>query len=234
MANLADVATEAACAICAFGSLCNSRAVARGAPSLVERRKRVPAGEVLYGPGAPRDTIYALRAGIAQVSVNGGPAGHQHVVRFLMPGDAAGLDAFAGGVHANQVLSLEDCDVCVIPARRIEVLGESQEAISTVIRSLLARELAEVEEHSAMLAHLDARQRVARFLLELARRWSERGFSAIHFRLPMGRRTIGQHLALTTETVSRVLSDFQARGWVELAWREVRIVEPEQLRAQLP
>lgn len=234
MANLADVGTQVACSICAFNSLCNSRAVSHGAPTPVECRKRVPAGESLYVPGAPRDTIYALRAGIAQVSVDVGPAGHQHVVRFLLPGDAAGLDAFAGGVHTNQVVSLEDCEVCAIPSYRIELVGKTHEATCTVIRSLLARELAATEQHAAMLAHLDARQRVARFLLELARRWTERGFSGTHFRLPMGRRAIGQHLALTTETVSRVLSDFQARGWVELPWREVRLIEPDQLRAQLP
>jgi CRP/FNR family transcriptional regulator len=60
-----------------------------------------------------------------------------------------------------------------------------------------------------------------------------RGFSATHFRLPMGRRAIGQHLALTTETVSRVLSDFQARGLLDLPWREVRILEPAKLRELL-
>ena len=49
----------------------------------------------------------------------------------------------------------------------------------------------------------------------------------------MGRRAIGQHLALTMETVSRVLSDFEARGWVELPWREIRIVEPAKLRELL-
>jgi CRP/FNR family transcriptional regulator len=46
----------------------------------------------------------------------------------------------------------------------------------------------------------------------------------------MGRRAIGEHLALTMETVSRVLSDFQAHGWLDLPWREVRILDIEKLR----
>ena len=74
---------------------------------------------------------------------------------------------------------------------------------------------------------------MAGFLLDLSRRWEARGFAATHFRLPMGRRAIGQHLALTTETVSRVLSDFQARGWLDLPWREVRILEMEKLKGLL-
>jgi CRP/FNR family transcriptional regulator len=150
-------------------------------------------------------------------------------VRFLLPGDAAGLDSFAGGVHHNQAVSVEDCDVCVIPAYRMGLLGKYNEATCEQLRHLLSSELAETEQHSVMLSRLTAMQRVARFLLDLSSRWSARGYSATHFRLPMGRRAIGAHLALTTETVSRILSDFQAKGWVVLPWREVRIVAPDKL-----
>ena len=231
MANLADQGNQAACASCVMNPLCNSGAVANGAPSPVECRRRYAAGESLYSAGSPRDTLYALRAGFAQVSVDGGNG--PHVVRFLLPGDAAGLDAFAGGEHRNEAVALEDCEVCIIPAYRAEILGRYSEATCTRLRALLSEQLADSEAHALMLARLTAPQRVARFLIELSRRWAERGFSAAHFRLPMGRRAIGQHLGLTTETVSRVMSELQARGWVELAWREVKILEPGKLRELL-
>jgi CRP/FNR family transcriptional regulator len=228
MANLADQGSQVACASCVMNPLCNSGAVANGAPSPVECRRRYGAGERIFAAGAPRDTIYALRAGFAQVSIDDGRS--SHVVRFLLPGDAAGLDAFAGGEHRNEAVALEDCEVCIIPAYRAEILGRHSEATCSRLRALLSAQLADSEAHAAMLACLSAPQRVARFLLELSRRWSERGYSAAHFRLPMGRRAIGQHLGLTTETVSRVMSDLQAREWLELKWREVKILEPGKLR----
>jgi CRP/FNR family transcriptional regulator len=231
MANLADHGNQVACASCVMSALCNSRAVANGAPSPVECRRRYAAGERLYAAGSPRGTVYALRAGHAQVSLDEGHG--PHVVRFLLPGDAAGLDAFAGGEHRSEAMALEDCEACIIPAYRAEVMGRYSEATCSELRSLLSRQLADAEAHAAMLARLTAPQRVARFLLDLSRRWEERGFSASSFRLPMGRRAIGQHLALTTETVSRVLSDFQARGWLDLPWREVRILEMAKLQALL-
>jgi len=231
MANLADHRNQGACAACVMSPLCNSRAVANGAPGPVECRRRVAAGERFYAAGSPREAVYALRAGFAQISVDEGHG--SHIVRFLLPGDAAGLDAFAAGKHGSEALAIEDCEVCVIPAYRAEVLGQYSEATCAALRALLSRQLADAESHAVTLARLTAPQRVARFLLELSRRWSERGFSATHFRLPMGRRAIGQHLALTTETVSRVLSDFQARGWLDLPWREVRILEIERLRQVL-
>jgi CRP/FNR family transcriptional regulator len=228
MASLVESGKQVACAVCVMAPLCHSRAVANGAPSPIENHRRIPAGEAFYKAGAPREAIYALRAGMAQVSVEDGRNG-SHIVRFLLPGDAAGLDAFAGGVHHNQAMSVEDCDVCVLPAYRVGMLGKYNEATCDQMRSLLSRELAETEAHAVMLSRLTAMQRVARFLLELSRRWSERGYSATYFRLPMGRRAIGAHLALTTETVSRILSDFQAKGWIDLPWREVRILAPEKL-----
>lgn len=204
------------------------RAAANGSPSPVECRRRVAAGERLYAAGSPREAVFALRSGFAQVSVDDGHG--CHVVRFLLPGDVAGLDAFAGGEHRSEAIALEECEVCVIPAHRAEVLGRYSEATGSRLRAILAEQLAHSESHAAMLAKLTAPQRVARLLLDLSKRWSERGYSATHFGLPMGRRAIGQHLALTTETVSRVLSDFQARGWLELPWREVRILEIDSLR----
>jgi CRP/FNR family transcriptional regulator len=231
MANLADARNQVACATCVMSPLCNSRAVANGAPSPVECRRKVAAGETIYAAGSARYAVFALRAGTAQLAVDDGHG--THVVRFLLPGDAAGLDAFAPGRHDNEATALEDCEVCVIPAYRADVLGKYGEATCAALRSLLAASLADAEMHSLMLARLTAPQRVARFLLELSRRWQDRGFSAASFRLPMGRRAIGQHLALTTETVSRVLSHFQASGWIELPWREVRLIEPEKLRGLL-
>jgi len=231
MESRAEARNQVACATCVMNPLCNSRAVAGGAPSPVECRKRIPAGERLYAAGSTRDTFYALRAGTAQVAIDDGHG--PHVVRFLLPGDAAGLDAFAPGKHRNEARALEDCEVCVIPAYRAEVLGPYSESTCAHLRSLLSEELADAETHAVTLARLTAPQRVAAFLLDLSRRWGERGFSVTHFRLPMGRKAIGQHLALTTETVSRNLSEFQARGWIELPWREVKIVAPEKLRALL-
>lgn len=231
MANLADHGNQVACAACVMSPLCNSRAVANGAPSPVELRRRIAAGERFYEAGSGRDTIFALRAGFAQVSLDDGHG--THVVRFLLPGDAAGLDSFAGGAHRTETIALEDCEVCVIPAYRTELLGRYSEATCVRMRELLSIQLAEAESHAAMLARLTAPQRVARFLLDLSRRWADRGYSSTHYKLPMGRRAIGQHLALTTETVSRMLSDFQAKSWVDLPWREVRILGMEKLRELL-
>jgi CRP/FNR family transcriptional regulator len=46
----------------------------------------------------------------------------------------------------------------------------------------------------------------------------------------MRRQEIGEHLGLTMETVSRILSDFQARGWLKLSRGAVEILSEAPLR----
>ncbi len=230
MANLAELRARAACSTCTLAPLCYSHATANGAPPPVTGRRRLERGEKLYAVGSPRDNVYAVRTGFLKVVVPD-PAGC-HIVRFLLPGDVAAIDAFAGGTHVTEAIALEECEICVMPVDRVDLLAQCTGALVRLDLSLLAAGLAEADCHGAAIARLTASQRVARFLLDLSRRWSERGFSGTHFRLPMGRREIGEHLGLTMETVSRVLSEFRARGLVELPRNEVEIRAPDRLRAE--
>lgn len=74
-----------------------------------------------------------------------------------------------------------------------------------------------------------AEQGIARFLLDLGCRWLERGYSASAFPLPMSRREIGEHLGRSAETMSRALSQFQARGWIRLQRHAVEIRDARAL-----
>lgn len=227
-----DFGPQVACAVCAMNPLCHGAGAGPGGPPPVERRRRVEAGDRLFGIGAPRSSIYALRAGFLKIVADDAGSG-QHIVRFLLPGDVAGLDAFAEGIHENEAIALQDCQVCEIPAYRVEMLSQYNGRLAAHLRKLLARELADAQAQAVALSRYTAAQRVARFLLELSRRWAERGFSGVAFSLPMGRREIGDHLGLTMETVSRILSDFQARGWVALPRRGIEIRTPEKLQEML-
>lgn len=231
-AQAASPSGQIACTVCAMNPLCHPRSSPADASSLVECRRRLRAGETLYRAGTPRASIYAVRAGFLTVRA---PAadGTGHIVRFLLPGDAAGLDGFASGIHQSEAVALGDSEVCEIPAYRAEILADFRAAIGAHLRGLLARELGESHQHAAALARLTAAQRVAQFLLHLSQRWLERGYSGCAFRLPMTRREMGDHLGLTMETVSRVMSDFQARGWIALARDEVKIRAEGMLRASL-
>lgn len=232
-ARSAPPQAQVSCSVCAFNPLCHSRSTPSGAPSPVEVRRRLARGETLYRAGSPHSAIYAVRAGFLKSCVQG-MGGASHVVRLVLPGDVVGLDGYASGWHQAEAVALGDCELCEIPAYRAEILSDFNPRIGTHLRRLIAQELTEAREQAVALASLDIRQRVGRFLVGLGRRWLERGYSATAFVLPMSRRDIAAHLALTPESLSRVLAHFQERGWIRLDKRHLEILDADALRGAVP
>jgi CRP/FNR family transcriptional regulator len=75
-----------------------------------------------------------------------------------------------------------------------------------------------------------AEERLAAFLLNLSQRLAARGYSATRFILRMTREEIGSLLGLKLETVSRILSRFQAEKLIRVNNREIEISDLAQLR----
>jgi CRP/FNR family transcriptional regulator, nitrogen fixation regulation protein len=90
----------------------------------------------------------------------------------------------------------------------------------------LERALKSAQQYIALFGHRSASERLAAFILAMARRpeFSER------VALPMSRVDIADHLGLTIHTVSRTMSDFVRRRIVAPDGRHhVRIINPEKL-----
>ena len=223
---------QVACATCAFAPLCNPRGRGAENPSPVEARRRVSRGQVLFAEGTPQMSIFAVRAGFLKSVAR--CDGKSHIVEFLLPGDVAGLDRCGPGLHASSAVALSDCELCEISTYRAEMLCDFNPRVGAHIRRLVAQQLAAAQQHALSLSCLTVDERLARFLLDLGRRWMERGYSGRAYVLPMTRRDIADHLGLTPETVSRVLGRFQERGWIRQQLRSIEILDEAILRAWPP
>jgi CRP/FNR family transcriptional regulator, anaerobic regulatory protein len=81
-----------------------------------------------------------------------------------------------------------------------------------------------------ILGVMTAEERVAVFLLDLSRRLEARGQSPTEFIMRMTRREIGSHLAMTLETVSRMLSKFQIDGLISATHKHICVLDHAGLR----
>jgi CRP/FNR family transcriptional regulator len=195
--------------------------------SVVECRRRIEPGESVYATQVPRASLLALRAGSLRASMED-RVGGAHILRFIFPGEAAGLGALSPGAGLVDLVALEAAEVCVIPVDRAQARANESPAIAGHLRNLLCAELARAQAHATQLARLDAAARVARYLLDHAREHAARGLHGA-LPLPMGRRELGEHLNLTIESTSRILRDFHSRGWIRLGHRSVAILRPAAL-----
>jgi CRP/FNR family transcriptional regulator len=191
---------------------------------VVYARRRIKRGETLINAGDEFKAIYAIRSGFFKTSIADGE-GREQVTGFSMGGELLGLDAIGTGRHGGNAIALEDSEVCVMPFSLIEDTAREMPALQRHLHAVLSREI--VRDHGVMLllGSMRAEQRLAAFLSNLSKRFQKRGYSSSDFHLRMTREDIGSFLGLKLETVSRLFSQFQKDGLIEVEQKHVRILD---------
>jgi CRP/FNR family transcriptional regulator len=146
-----------------------------------------------------------------------------------MAEDLLGLDALDAGTHPTSVRMLEYSVALEIPLRQLEQAGIDIRSLYVALIRNLAREVEDEQKTLLLLGSAKAEERLATFLLELGRRYAERGYSGSEYVLRMTREDIASYLGLKLETVSRGLSRFNRTGAVDVRGRNIRIRDREQL-----
>ena len=130
-------------------------------------------------------------------------------------------------------MALEDTEVCAVAFDRLEELARRLPPLQHNLHRLLSREISRDENLLLVLGSMRAEERVAAFLLNLAQRYQQRGYSSTQFVLRMTRSEIGSYLGLKLETVSRLFSRFQAKGLIKIEKRAVELRDLRALRAMI-
>ncbi len=194
--------------------------------SIVEKSPPMKAGQHLFRAGDPMRSIYAVRSGTYK-SYTLDSEGEEQVLGFHLPGELVGLDAIHPGQHQCNLMALDTAMACIMPFDELTQLASELPGLQRQIMRLLSKEITSLVP---MAGDHSAEERMASFLLSLARRFGERGYSSRSFRLVMSRRDIANYLRLATETVSRVLRRFQDKGWISVDRRDVSLDDVEALR----
>lgn len=227
--NFRVAAEPVRCAACRLGPLClgndHSESTMQAMAELVHARPMIPGGSVLFREGERFTALYAVRAGYFKTSTHG-PDGSEQVLGFHLPGDILGFDAIHHGRYHATATALGSASACSVPFDELATLAARDPALQRRLYGLLSRD---INSYFGRLGDATADQRMAGFLMELSRRFSERGYSPRLFLLAMSRRDIGNYLRLATETVSRVLTRFQDEGLIRVTRREVELLDRDQL-----
>jgi CRP/FNR family transcriptional regulator len=153
--------------------------------------------------------------------------GRRQIHRFAGAGDLLGLSCERSYGYSAEA-------VTAVVARRypLATLDAAMNADAELRRRVLQAlrdELAATRTHMMLLGRMSAAEKLASFLLTLARRSPG---SAGCVELPMTRSDIADYLGLTIETVSRKLSELQALGLIRLeAPSRIRITDGSRVEA---
>lgn len=181
-------------------------------------------GQTLFHEGDPVTRVFTLTTGTLKLYKLLSD-GRRQVTGFMYPGDFLGMSV--DDEHAFSAEAIEDAQLCWFPRTRFDDFVEEHAPMERELYRMAAHELAAAQQQMVLLGRKTAAERLASFLLILARRSEQLPGGPVDLvRLPMSRSDIADYLGVTKETVSRVISAFRRDRMIRLrAIDEVEIAD---------
>jgi CRP/FNR family transcriptional regulator, anaerobic regulatory protein len=155
------------------------------------------------------------------------PDGRRQITGFLFAGDLLGLAVNDSYTYSAEAMT--SVAVCRFPRKQLERLLDDFPKMEKRLLAMASNELAAAQEQMMLLGRKTAHERIASFLLMMARRQERFGRSGTEVELSMTRTDIADYLGLTTETSSRVFTSLKKRGWIELSSGKVTLSDRDML-----
>jgi CRP/FNR family transcriptional regulator, nitrogen fixation regulation protein len=164
-------------------------------------------GEVVYGQGEPSRRVFqVIRGTIATVKELSD--GRRQVLAFYLPNDILGVSL--GSTFYHSAIATVKTTLLAVDRESLDRAARCDAFIDKELRKVLTQEIQHAEDHLLLLGQKDAYEKVLAFLLEMDRRHRSRKTIP----LLMSRRDIANYLALTMETVARVMSHLRELGMI--------------------
>lgn len=165
--------------------------------------------ETIFSEGDSADYVYKIISGVVRLC-KFTPDGRRQIPDFMFAGDFFGL---TGAVeHGFAAEAAADTIVLAFPREQIERLGASNAGMRHRTFELLTEQLLSMQRHLLVIGCNNAKERVACFLMRLAKRANARSGELVD--MPMSRQDVADHLGLTIETVCRAIAELKRDGMI--------------------
>jgi CRP/FNR family transcriptional regulator len=173
----------------------------------------VSAHSPIIDEGEPADYLFNLTAGAVKL-YKLLPDGRRQITGFLFEGDFLGIAM--NERYAYSAEAVADVSLCRFPRRKLENLLDEFPKLEKRLLNMASNELVQAQDQILLLGRKTAQEKIVSFLLNLSDRAIKRGAEASPIALPMGRADIADYLGLTTETVSRTITNLKRDGHIRL------------------
>lgn len=189
------------------------------------RRRTVAAGDLILDTRLPARSLVLLLSGDV---VMGSRACDGSLRTERSVNGPAWLDvsaAWLGLPCAMEAQALSDAVVAELPIDDVTRLMTQNPTLAGLLCQALAQQVRQITLASRNLLHNDAPARLAQWLLQ---RCPSRS-GPVELRLQERKRDIAQQLAMSPETLSRLMRSFQTRGVLSVRGYQVRVSEVAEL-----
>jgi CRP-like cAMP-binding protein len=192
--------------------------------------KGYQSGDLIYVEGAVAERLFVMADGSVKL-IQSSQQGKEVLLDVLTSGDFfGGLFPSSNDIYRESAYA--QTPVCVISIESSEFRNILQEfpPVALSVMDIISERLRVSQEFIRLISTATADQRVAYTLIKLSEKLGEKSDVGLLIQLPLSREDIANMTALTTETVSRIMSKFQKKTLIKTGRQWVAITNLEELK----
>ncbi|GMA07543.1 Crp/Fnr family transcriptional regulator [Tetragenococcus halophilus subsp. flandriensis] len=153
------------------------------------------------------------------------PSGKEQLLRVVEPGGYEGEDALFG-VKNNNLFgeALQNTEICILKQSDFQKLLKDYPQLSIKLLTINAEKNAKVEEQTQFLTMERIEERLATYLLDLAK-----ATESSQIKIPMKMKELAGFLGTTPETLSRKLKSLEKDQLIKRDKQMIQIIDSEKL-----
>jgi CRP-like cAMP-binding protein len=186
-------------------------------------------GETIYHSGDRAANLYVVAAGKIKL-LRHTLSGQDVLLNILVPGDFFGsLTTLGDEVLPDTAQAQTAACVLAISAERFRALLRQYPSMAVAVLDITAARLQEAQETVRQLSAHPVEQRLAVTLLKLADKLGQPSDVGLLIQMPLSREDLAQMTGTSTETVSRIMSQFLKDGIIQSGRQWVAVRDRSQL-----
>ena len=188
------------------------------------------AGQMILHPRESSDDVMLICSGQAMSSI-GLADGRRQIFEILLPGDLLLWTALFAPMSGRLLEALDDTVYRKLKRTEFKALLNVYPDFFAMFMRVCASKKNQCDQLALSLGRRNAAQRIARLILELAKRFAARGLiSEGTFRFPLRQRHIADATGLTPVHTSKILRHLRQDRIVEFKDRSLKILDMARLR----
>jgi CRP/FNR family cyclic AMP-dependent transcriptional regulator len=186
-------------------------------------------GETLFAEGDPGERLFVITDGKIKLGRTAAD-GRENLLAILGRGEMFGeLSLFDPGPRTATATAVTDATLFALGHDDLQPWLTGRPEVASQLLAALARRLRRTNEAMADLIFSDVPGRVAKQLLDLARRFGVETPDGLRVTHDLTQEELAQLVGASRETVNKALADFASRGFLRLEARAVVILDLERL-----
>ncbi|MCW8932487.1 MAG: helix-turn-helix domain-containing protein [Gammaproteobacteria bacterium] len=222
-----------ACDVCRLSPICSPVNVGGHTydftGKMVNRRHYFKKGEMIFRQGNKATLIFAISAGSLKLIAD--VKDSKRVIDFRIPGELVDICSLNEGIYSYSAQALEDTYLCEIGKETLNDIASQIPEVQGRLMKVVSKELTNIQKSSMLLhGNVGSEEKIAAFVLNLAWRYLNSGYSCTEFKLNMTRTDIADFLGLSKETVIRLFKKLQQNNLIQVDGKEVSIPNVDELQ----